>query len=1318
MPKLPLLFATTPFPTLFFLLILSIFQVISQNLDDERSILLDVKQQLGNPPSLQSWNSSSLPCDWPEITCTDNTVTAISLHNKTIREKIPATICDLKNLIVLDLSNNYIVDLTANNFSGDIPAAIGRLRELFYLFLVQNEFNGTWPTEIGEFDWRNTEELQPSVESRTLGSLTQQIRRYDPWRFWEATKFDRFESFLESVVRRDTTFGLHSELKRFEVSENKLSGELPQHLCARGVLLGVVASNNNLSGEVPKSLGNCRMEISNNKNKLSGPIPKALGSLPNLNYLDLSENQFSGQIPPELGHLTLNILDLSFNQLSGMLCVNVGTLKLPRCDAKVVDSDKLSTKYLVTQFQTLDFNEQYILTNLTENNLIGRGGSGEVYRIANNRSGELLAVKKICNNRRLDHKFQKQFIAEVEILGTIRHSNIVKLLFHNFVLDWPTRLQIAIGAAKGLCHMHENCSAPIIHRDVKSSNILLDAEFNAKIADFGLAKMLVKQGEADTMSGVAGSYGYIAPEYAYTTKVNEKIDVYSFGVVLLELVTGREPNSRDEHMCLVEWAWDQFKEEKTIEEVMDEEIKEQCERAQVTTLFSLGLMCTTRSPSTRPTMKEVLEILRQCSPQEGHGRKKKDHEAAPLLQNGTYPATYKPCFHDFQQLLHLSPHSCTPFQSIQWRLAHQSLFPYVKQQLGNPPSLQSWNSSSSPCDWSEITCTNNTVTAISLHNKTIREKIPATICDLKNLIVLHLSNNYIPDEFSDILNCSKLEYLLLLQNSFVGPIPADIDQLSRLWYLDLTANNFSGDIPATIGRLWELFYLFLVQNEFNGTWPTEIGNLANLEHLALAYNEKFLLSAFPKEFGTLKKLKYLWMKQANLIAEIPKSFNNLWSLEHLDLSLNKLEDMITGDIIMLKNLTNFLIPTLETFKVFGNQLSGVLPPTFGLHSELKRFEVSKNKLSRELPQHLCARGALFGVVVSYNNLSREHLDMVSVMLAGNSFSRALPSKLARNLSRVDISNNKFSGQIPAKISSWMNIGVFNADNNMLSGKIPVELTTLWNISLNILDLSFNQLSRMVPIEYQNGAYNYSFLNNPKLCVNVSTLKLPRCDAKVVDSDKLSTKYLVMLLIFALFGFLVVVFFTLFMLQKQFIAEVEILGTIRHSNIVKLLCCISNESSSLLVYEYMEKQSLDRWLHGKKQRTTSMTSSVHNFVFDWPTRLQIVIRATKGLCHMHENYSALTIHRDVKSSNILLDAEFNVKTTDFGLAKILVKQGEPNTMSGVAGSYGYIAPEYAYTTKVNEKIDVYSFGVVLLELVMKREPNSRDEHMCLVEWAWD
>ena len=132
-------------------------------------------------------------------------------------------------------------------------------------------------------------------------------------------------------------------------------------------------------------------------------------------------------------------------------------------------------------------------------------------------------------------------------------------------------------------------------------------------------------------------------EYAYTTKVNEKIDVYSFGVVLLELATGREPNSGDENTNLAEWAWNHYSEEKPITEALDEEIKKPCYLEQMTILFKLGLMCTSTSPSARPTMKEVLQILRRFGPSEAQESKRvrREFDVAPLLGNAKYLASYR-----------------------------------------------------------------------------------------------------------------------------------------------------------------------------------------------------------------------------------------------------------------------------------------------------------------------------------------------------------------------------------------------------------------------------------------------------------------------------------------------------------------------------------------------------------------------------------------------------------------------------------------------------------------------------------------------------
>jgi tRNA A-37 threonylcarbamoyl transferase component Bud32 len=297
--------------------------------------------------------------------------------------------------------------------------------------------------------------------------------------------------------------------------------------------------------------------------------------------LNLSSNHLTGRIPSEFE----NDAYVSSFLNNPRLCANWPSQNIAKCNSKPQNSSKISFKLLawiiglviafllgllasffvvgkymnrkhglnltweLTSFQRLNFTESDILSGIRENNMIGSGGSGKVYRVAVNPSSDIVAVKRIWNKKRLEQKLEKEFLAEVKILSSIRHSNIVKLLccissenskllvyeylenssldlwlhwkssrvstilgsVQHVVLDWPKRFQIAVGAARGLSYMHHDCSPPIVHRDVKSSNILLDSEFNAKIADFGLAKMLIKQGESATMSDVAGSFGYIAP---------------------------------------------------------------------------------------------------------------------------------------------------------------------------------------------------------------------------------------------------------------------------------------------------------------------------------------------------------------------------------------------------------------------------------------------------------------------------------------------------------------------------------------------------------------------------------------------------------------------------------------------------------------------------------------------------------------------------------------------------------------------------------------------------------------------------------------
>ncbi|EMS54404.1 Proline-rich receptor-like protein kinase PERK8 [Triticum urartu] len=236
---------------------------------------------------------------------------------------------------------------------------------------------------------------------------------------------------------------------------------------------------------------------------------------------------------------------------------------------------------------------------------------------------------------------EREFQAEVEIISRVHHRHLVSLvgycisedhrllvydfvandtMHHNLhgrgrpVMDWPTRVKIAAGSARGLAYLHEDCHPRIIHRDIKSSNILLDDNFEAQVADFGLAR-LAENDVTHVSTRVMGTFGYLAPEYASTGKLTEKSDVFSFGVVLLELITGRKPVDSSRPLgdeSLVEWSRPLLKraiDEQEFEELVDPRLDGNYDDVEMFRVIEAAAACIRHSAARRPKMGQVVRIL-------------------------------------------------------------------------------------------------------------------------------------------------------------------------------------------------------------------------------------------------------------------------------------------------------------------------------------------------------------------------------------------------------------------------------------------------------------------------------------------------------------------------------------------------------------------------------------------------------------------------------------------------------------------------------------------------------------------------------------
>ncbi|KAK4483490.1 hypothetical protein RD792_010686 [Penstemon davidsonii] len=272
---------------------------------------------------------------------------------------------------------------------------------------------------------------------------------------------------------------------------------------------------------------------------------------------------------------------------------------------------------------------------LSDENVIGEGGYGIVYYgvLADNTR---IAIKNLLNNR---GQAEKEFKVEVEVIGRVRHKNLVRLLgycvegayrmlvyeyvdngnldqwLHGDVgevspLTWEIRINIIIGTAKGLAYLHEGLEPKVVHRDIKSSNILLDRQWHPKLSDFGLAKLLNSEISYVT-TRVMGTFGYVAPEYACTGMLTEKSDIYSFGILIMEIITGRSPvdYSRPQgEVNLVDWLKTMVGNRKS-EEVVDPKLPERPASKALKRVILVALRCVDPDAQKRPKMSHLIHML-------------------------------------------------------------------------------------------------------------------------------------------------------------------------------------------------------------------------------------------------------------------------------------------------------------------------------------------------------------------------------------------------------------------------------------------------------------------------------------------------------------------------------------------------------------------------------------------------------------------------------------------------------------------------------------------------------------------------------------
>ncbi|KAH8955710.1 hypothetical protein BDL97_07G001800 [Sphagnum fallax] len=656
------------------------------------------------------------------------------------------------------------------------------------------------------------------------------------------------------------------------------------------------------------------------------------------------------------------------------------------------------------------------------------------------------------------------------------------------------------------------------------------------------------------------------------------------------------------------------------------------------------------------------------------------------------------------------------------------------------------------CDFS--TCPTYKVIGLELIGLELQGQLSQAIGNLTNLQFLTISGNpglsgNLPNEISNLNNLLKLD---LHGNNFTGPIPNF--QMDFLQHLDLSGNALSGKIANIFNSIFggqnkktlSLQILDLSSNQLSGMMPNMPVLASALTQLNISHNQfDGTLDAFLGSLTNITGITYLDISYNNFSGNVSSSFHNLnIGLSVLFMNNNN----FNGDFIDVPS-------TLQILDISKNKFDGSFPTfnTSNCSLSLKYLSMAGNMFAGPLPYELLHCSPMlevinfdhnnFSGILNVTNINTSHL-VGEISLANNSITELIPSWESGTYSPVLLGGNPCCNMSQLFTYTDHNSGQFVIiylngsleslhrayncrydlstiivpefifyppahDNRVLVWTLSTTLPffmilggiiftiTFWKYHANMIILREIQ-QEFANKEVQPTLYSYNILKTATRDFHQNN-KVGEGGFGIVYKGVLSNG-----------GELAIKW-----LKKseqgvtEFLNEIVLLTSVKHKNLVTLKGCCLHGVQRLLVYEFVENQNLAEVLWGD------------NYLqLDWPRRFNICVGIARGLSYLHEDSHQRIIHRDIKAPNILLDKQFNAKIADFGLARLFPDDESHMTTFHIAGTRGYLAPEYATLGQLSDKVDVYSFGILLLEIISGRKNidfTLTIDKIYLLEWAW-